>query len=244
LLSKLRVNTFRQPTKFLTLRAQIIPKNYNMRVEILSSYNSIIHQIITELRDQQIQKDRYRFRKNIERFGMIAAYEISKQLSYLSTKTTTPLGIADTHKLEHQPVVATVLRAGLPLQTGVNAMFNQADLAYISAYRKHTSATEFEIVVEYLACPKIEGRTLILTDPMLATGRSLALTYEQFLRHGTPKEVHLVSLIGSRPGLEYIKTHIPDATLWIGTVDEELDERGYIIPGLGDAGDLSFGEKE
>jgi uracil phosphoribosyltransferase len=214
-----------------------------MKVEILSSYNSIVHQILTELRHKSIQKDRYRFRKNIERFGMIAAYEISKYLEYKSTKTTTPLGIADTQQLKEQPVVATVLRAGLPLQTGVNAMFNQADLGYISAYRKHTSETEFEIVVEYLACPNIEGRTLILTDPMLASGRSLALTYEQFLRHGTPKEVHLVSVIGSKPGLEYIQSKIPEATLWIGTIDDTLDERGYIIPGLGDAGDLSFGQK-
>lgn len=215
-----------------------------MQINNLSDQNSIVHPILKELRDKDIQQDRYRFRKNIERFGMIAAYEISKQLSYHKIKTNTPLGAADTNVLTDQPVIATVLRAGLPLQTGVNQMFNQADLAYISAYRKHISATEFEIIVEYLACPKLTGRTLILTDPMLATGKSLVLTYEQFLSHGEPLNVHLVSVIGSKQGVEYVNKHIPNATLWIGTIDPELNEFGYIIPGLGDAGDLSFGLKE
>jgi uracil phosphoribosyltransferase len=215
-----------------------------MQVENLSQRDSIVHQILKELRDKDIQKDRYRFRKNIERFGMIAAYEISKLVDYKSSQTETPLGKADTKGIKDQPVIATVLRAGLSLQTGVNSLFNQADLAYISAFRKHTSPTNFEIIVEYLACPKLEGRMLILTDPMLATGRSMALTYAQFLKHGKPSEVHIVSVIGSVQGVEYIKTHIPEATLWIGTVDDELNEFGYIVPGLGDAGDLCFGEKE
>lgn len=215
-----------------------------MQIENFSAQNSIVHQILKELRDKDIQKDRYRFRKNIERFGMIAAYEISRQLSMISTKTQTPLGTADTMELGQQPVIATVLRAGLSLQAGVNAIFNQADLAYISAYRKHITPTEFEIVVEYLACPKLAGRILILTDPMLATGRSLVMTYRQFLKHGQPSEVHLVSVIGSSEGVEYVSARIPEAKLWIGAIDPELNEFGYIIPGLGDAGDLCFGEKE
>lgn len=209
----------------------------------LSEKNSIVNQILKELRDKEIQQDRYRFRKNIERIGIIAAYEISKQLEYQSTITSTPLGNSDTQELIDQPVIGTVLRAGIPLQHGVNQLFNQADLAYISAYRHQTSANQFEIKVEYLASPSIENRVLILTDPMLATGQSLVLTYEQFLTQGKPKKVHLVSVIGSQEGVDYVKKHIPEATLWIGTIDQDLDQHGYIVPGLGDAGDLSFGTK-
>lgn len=209
----------------------------------LSDSNSIVHQILNELRDKEIQKDRYRFRKNIERLGIIAAYEISKKLNYVPVKTETPLGFADGKAMEEQPVIGTVLRAGIPLQHGVNQLFNQADLAYISAYRHQISEHEFEIKVEYLASPSIENRTLILTDPMLATGKSLVLTYEQFLKQGNPKAIHLVSVIGSEEGVEYVKKHIPNATLWIGCIDKTLDQNGYIVPGLGDAGDLSFGTK-
>ncbi|MCB9262010.1 MAG: uracil phosphoribosyltransferase [Flavobacteriales bacterium] len=212
-------------------------------VQNLSESNSIVNQILKELRDVSIQQDRYRFRKNIERLGFIAAYEISKKLDYQNTKTKTPLALANTKELIKQPVVATILRAGIPLQTGVNQLFNQADLAYISAYRHHTDEKNFEIKVEYLACPDIENRTLILTDPMLATGQSLVLCYEQFIKHGTPKEVHLVSVIGSTQGVEYVSKHIPNSTLWIGCIDDDLNEQGYIVPGLGDAGDLSFGVK-
>jgi len=213
------------------------------KVNNLSSQNSIVSQILKELRDKEVQKDRYRFRKNIERIGMIAAYEISKTLDFVASSTDTPLGISDTIELADQPVIGTVLRAGIPLQHGVNQLFNQADLAYISAYRHQTVGNKFEIKVEYLASPSIENRVLILTDPMLATGQSLVLTYKQFLAQGNPKHVHLVSVIGSVAGVEYVKQHIPNATLWIGCVDEELDENGYIVPGLGDAGDLSFGTK-
>lgn len=209
----------------------------------LSQQNSIVCQILKELRDKDIQTDRYRFRKNIERIGMIAAYEISKSLDYAKTKTQTPLGLSDTTELKDQPVIGTILRAGIPLQNGVNQLFNQADLAYISAYRHQTSGKNFEIKVEYLASPSIENRVLILTDPMLATGQSLVLTYEQFLAQGNPKEVHLVSVIGSQDGVDYVKEHIPNATLWIGCIDEKLNDQGYIVPGLGDAGDLSFGTK-
>lgn len=214
-----------------------------MHLHNLSSKNSIVNEIIRELRDTKIQQDRYRFRKNIERFGGIAAYELSRLLEYEDATTTTPLGKASTKKLTEQPVIATVLRAGIPLQNGVNQLFNQADLAYISAYRHHLSETEFEIMVEYMACPSLDNRVLILTDPMLATGKSLVMTYEQFLNQGKPSAVHLVSVIGSQAGVDYVSKHIPDAHLWIGCIDDELNEQGYIVPGLGDAGDLSFGEK-
>jgi len=214
-----------------------------MHLHNLSSENSIVNEIIRELRDTDIQQDRYRFRKNIERYGSIAAYELSKLLDYKDATTKTPLGKAPTKKLTEQPVIATVLRAGIPLQNGVTQLFNQADLAYISAYRHHLSETEFKIVVEYMACPSLDGRVLILTDPMLATGKSLVMTYEQFLKQGEPSAVHLVSVIGSQPGVDYVTQHIPNAHLWIGCIDDELNEQGYIVPGLGDAGDLSFGEK-
>ncbi|MCB9241545.1 MAG: uracil phosphoribosyltransferase [Flavobacteriales bacterium] len=215
-----------------------------MKIRNLSQTDSIVQEILRELRDVSIQTDRYRFRKNIERMGTIAAYEISKELEYVSRPTKTPLGEATTRALKEQPVIATVLRAGLPLQSGVNQLFNQADLAYISAYRKHSTPTAFEVVVEYLACPSLTDRVLILTDPMLATGQSLVLTYQQFLRHGKPSKVHLVSVIGSEQGVSFVQEHIPEATLWIGTIDPILNEAGYIVPGLGDAGDLSFGMKE
>jgi len=214
-----------------------------MHLHNLSSENSIVNEIIRELRDTDIQQDRYRFRKNIERYGSIAAYELSKLLDYKDATTKTPLGKAPTKKLTEQPVIATVLRAGIPLQNGVTQLFNQADLAYISAYRHHLSETEFKIVVEYMACPSLDGRVLILTDPMLATGKSLVMTYEQFLKQGEPSAVHLVSVIGSQPGVDYVTQHIPNAHLWIGCIDDKLNEQGYIVPGLGDAGDLSFGEK-
>jgi uracil phosphoribosyltransferase len=209
----------------------------------LSEQNSIVCQVLKELRDKEIQKDRFRFRKNIERIGIIAAYEISKQLDYKNTHTDTPLGTSITKELADQPVIGTVLRAGIPLQHGVNELFNQADLAYISAFRQHTTGNQFEIKVEYLASPRIENRVLILTDPMLATGRSMVLTCEQFMKQGRPKKIHLISVIGSQEGVDYVREHIPNATLWIGCIDAELNDDGYIVPGLGDAGDLSFGLK-
>jgi uracil phosphoribosyltransferase len=211
---------------------------------IFANKNSIVNQFLHELRDLHIQKDRNKFRNNISRIGEIIAYEISKTLEYVPHLTTTPMGIAETSILKEQPVIATVLRAGLPLQAGLNNCFDQADLAYISAYRHHTSPISFEIIVEYLACPDLTDRILILADPMLATGQSLVLTYEQFMKQGKPKEVHLVSVIGSKEGVAYVNKHMPEAQLWIGVIDDELNEEGYIVPGLGDAGDLSFGEKK
>ena len=208
-----------------------------MKTNIIFSHkNSLVNQFLFELRDVNIQKDRNKFRNNISRIG--------ETMKYVQHDTHTPLGIAKSEVLEEQPVIATVLRAGLPLQAGLNNYFDQADLAYISAYRHHTSANNFEIIVEYLACPDLTDRILILADPMLATGQSLVLTYEQFLKNGTPKEVHLVAVIGSQQGVDYVNKHMPEAQLWIGGIDEKLNEEGYIVPGLGHAGDLCFGEKK
>lgn len=211
---------------------------------IFANKNSLVNQFLHELRDVHIQKDRNKFRNNISRIGEIMAYEISKEMEYVPHNTATPMGIAQTVVLKEQPVLATVLRAGLPLQSGLNNYFDQADLAYISAYRHHTSSTQFEIIVEYIACPDLTNRILILADPMLATGQSLVLTYEQFIEHGKPKAVHIVAVIGSKQGVAYVNKHMPDAQLWIGVIDDQLNEEGYIVPGLGDAGDLSFGKKK
>lgn len=213
-------------------------------VHILSKEFSIVNEFLRELRDKEIQKDRARFRKNIGRIGQVAAYEISKTMQFNTEFAQSPLGIAQVRTLHEQPVIATILRAGLPLQEGMSHMFDQADLAYISAYRKPTSETEFEIVLEYVATPDIDNRILIICDPMLATGRSLVETYKAFVAKGKPKRVYLVAVVGSQAGVDYVMDNIPDADLYIGVVDSKLDSHGYIVPGLGDAGDLSFGEKQ
>jgi len=210
---------------------------------ILTQNSSIADDFLAELRDVEIQKDRQRFRKNVERVGEILAYEVSKHLPRASKEVQTPLAKKTVSVLDGQPVLATVLRAGLALHQGFLNYFNHADNAYVSAFRKHTSNHEFEIVIEYLASPVIEGRTLILIDPMLATGRSMFLTYKALLTKGKPARVFVVSLIGSQQGIAYIQKHMPDAHIFIGTVDPALDAHSYIMPGLGDAGDLSYGEK-
>lgn len=215
-------------------------------INILSKEFSLVSEFLRELRDIEIQQDRARFRKNIERIGQIAAYEISKKMDHDLHFTTTPLGIAKVKKMKEQPILATILRAGLPLQQGLNSMFDQADLAYISAYRRQTDKNDhskFEVKLEYVATPDINNRILIICDPMLATGQSLVQTYEAFMERGTPRKVYLVSVIGSQQGVDYVQQNIPNTDLWIGVVDERLDKNGYILPGLGDAGDLSFGTK-
>ncbi|MFB1004576.1 MAG: uracil phosphoribosyltransferase, partial [Bacteroidia bacterium] len=180
-------------------------------VHILSNEFSLVNEFIHELRDKDIQQDRARFRKNIERIGQIAAYEISKEMDSDIHFTTTPLGIAQVKKMKEQPIIATILRAGLPLQRGLNDMFDQADLAYISAYRKHKDEdhTAFEIVLEYVATPDINDRILFICDPMLATGQSLVQTYEAFMAKGTPSKVYLISVIGSQEGVDYVTAKIP-----------------------------------
>lgn len=214
-------------------------------VHTLAQRTSILNQYITEIRDQGIQQDRIRFRRNMERIGEIFAYEISKTLTYNNNVTQTVLGEADTQTLAEQPVVATILRAGLPLHTGLLNIFDSAQNAFVSAYRKHHKDNTFDIQIEYLSSPKLNDKTLILTDPMLATGSSMVLAYKALLAKGKPKHTHIVAVIASRAGVEYLRAHMPDQdyTLWLGAVDEELTAHSYIVPGLGDAGDLAFGEK-
>jgi uracil phosphoribosyltransferase len=216
-----------------------------MQIHNLSEENSILNTFISELRDVNIQKDRMRFRRNIERIGELLGYELSKKLNYQSSKITTPLGTCDVNLPKNDIVLCSILRAGVPLHHGLLNYFDDAQNAFISAYRQHQNNPEsFEIIVEYLACRSLEGKTLILADPMLATGQSMAATFEALKPFGTPKEVHLVSVIGAQPGVDYVQKHFKANThLWIATIDEELNEKGYIIPGLGDAGDLAFGEK-
>jgi len=212
-------------------------------IHILTNKASIINDFLAELRDVEIQKDRAHFRKNVERIGEILAYEVSKYLPRKLSPIQTPLGVSNMEVLSEQPILATVLRAGLALHQGFLNYFDHADNAYISAYRKHTNQHEFEIVVEYLATPSLAGRTLILIDPMLATGRSMFLAYKALLTKGKPDKVIVVSLIASEQGVTYIQQHMPEAEIFIAAVDPSLDENSYIVPGLGDAGDLSFGEK-
>lgn len=214
-------------------------------VHILLNSNSIANVFIAELRDQEIQKDSMRFRRNLERLGEIMAYEISKTLDYKSAEVTTPLGVAETHLLAEQPVVATILRAGLPVHQGILNVFDRAENAFISAYRKHHKDGSFEIKVEYLSSPSLDDKVLILCDPMLATGQSMYLTYKAMLAMGKPKHVHIVSVISSMEGLDYIKSRMPEnSTIWLGAVDDELTVKSYIVPGLGDAGDLAYGTKK
>jgi uracil phosphoribosyltransferase len=211
----------------------------------LANQNSIFNQYILELRDIEIQKDSMRFRRNLERMGEIFAYEISKTLSFEATQTTTLLGVAETKKLAEQPVSGTILRAGLPLHLGILNYFDNAQNAFISAYRRHHKNNTFEIVVEYVACPDLTDKVLILCDPMLATGGSMVLTYKALLAKGTPKHTHIVSAVASQQGIDHLKANMPNNnyTLWCGVVDEELTAQSYIVPGLGDAGDLAFGTK-
>lgn len=214
-----------------------------MEVVNLSNHNSLLHQFVSELRSVEQQKDRMRFRKNIERIGQIMAYEISKHLEWVEVDVTTPLGSHRSKRLAEQPVLATILRAGLSMHHGLLSFFDEADCAFISAYRKHHDAHNFDIVVEYLASPDINDRVVLLIDPMLATGQSIDLTYQALLRYGKPKQLHVVSLIASKPGVDYLVSRLHGHTLWIAAMDDNLNEQGYIVPGLGDAGDLSFGEK-
>ncbi|HOM91527.1 MAG TPA: uracil phosphoribosyltransferase, partial [Bacteroidia bacterium] len=200
---------------------------------------------VAELRDVEIQNDRMRFRRNLERIGEIAAYEISKTMIFENTDVTTPLGIATVPLMQSQPVLGTILRAGLPLHQGLLNYFDQADNAFISAYRRHHKDGSFDIHLQYLSSPPIAGRILILSDPMLATGQSLVETYKAMLESGQPAHTHVVAAIASRQGIEYVKANLPDdLTIWVAAVDEELTAQSYIVPGLGDAGDLAFGEKK
>lgn len=211
----------------------------------LVKQRSVAGHFLAELRDQNVQKDPLRFRRNLERLGEVLAFELSRTLEYGPNEVVTPLGTAEVHLLTEQPVIATILRAGLPLHQGLLNYFDRADNAFISAYRKHRRGEEgFDIEVEYLSGPSLHDRVLVLCDPMLATGQSMVLVYKALLRLGIPKALHVVSAIASAEGLEHAKLHLPAGTrFWIGAIDEEMTAQAYIVPGLGDAGDLAYGTK-
>lgn len=216
-----------------------------MKVHHIANNNSILSSFLRELRDETIQKDSMRFRRNIERIGEILSYELGKELNYTEEKIKTVLGEKSSELISDAVVVCSILRAGLPLHQGILNYFDSAENAFISAYRHHPNNDDnFEIVVEYFAAPSLEGKTLILADPMLATGQSLVSVYEAILKYGTPQKIHLACVIGAHEGIEYIQQHFPDNTdLWIADIDDILNDKGYIVPGLGDAGDLAFGPK-
>lgn len=214
-------------------------------VHALNSSPSVLNRFLAEIRDADIQKDPLRFRRNLERIGELAAVEISRTFDYTNSEVNTPLGLAQVALNKEELVVATILRAGLPLQTGVLNIFDRAGSAFVSAYRKYTKGEAFDIHVEYISCPRLTGKVLILTDPMIATGRSMISAYKGLLAKGTPDSIHVVSAIASKEGLNYVRQHMPqDTHIWVGAVDDELTAKAYIVPGLGDAGDLAFGPKE
>ena len=217
-----------------------------MRIVNLGDTNSILNKFVAELRDVDIQKDSLRFRRNVERIGEIMAYEISKEFHYSTKDIQSPLGIAPMNTPDDQIVISTILRAGLPFHQGFLRYLDNAENAFVSAYRKYKDLLNFDIHIEYIASPRLTGKTLIISDPMLATGSSMELAYEALLTKGVPGHVHVASIISSKQALEYLQKKMPDdkTTIWIAALDNDLDDHSYIVPGLGDAGDLAFGEKE
>lgn len=208
---------------------------------------SLVSRFMLELRDKEIQKDPMRFRRNLDRIGEVMAYEISKTLEYKNVEVNTPLGTAICQEPTDRIVLATIMRAGIPFHHGFLSYFDRAENAFVSAYRRYKEKGDsFDVLVEYLASPSIEGKTLVLVDPMLATGSSMELAYKAMLRKGTPAKIHVASVIASRQSVDYIASHFPEekTTLWLGAIDEEVNSHSYIVPGLGDAGDLAYGEKE
>lgn len=218
-----------------------------MKIINLSEQNTILNRFVSELRDVNIQKDSMRFRRNVERIGEIMAYEISKTLNYATLETQTPLGTSTTNVPSDQVVIATILRAGLIYHHGFLEVFDKAENAFVSAYRKYRENHQsFHIHIEYIASPKIDNKVLILTDPMLATGGSMDLSYQALLTKGEPSHIHIATIISSQQAIEYCAQNFPQAktTIWAAAIDPGLDESAYIVPGLGDAGDLAYGEKE
>ena len=217
-----------------------------IRINNLEKTDSVFNQYMAELRDAVIQQDRMRFRRNLERIGEVMAYEISKSFEYDDEEVTTPLGIKSIRTMHEQPVIATILRAGLPFHNGMLSMFDQADSAFIAAYRKYDKNEEdSEIRVEYYSSPDIEDRILILCDPLLATGESIVKTLNGLMEEMMPKEVHIAVAVASQDGLDYVDrtmSRLP-VTIWVGSIDEELTARAYVVPGIGDVGDLAYGEK-
>ena len=215
------------------------------KIKNLGLENTIFNQYIAEIRDEKIQKDPIRFRRNLERLGEIFAYEISKTFSYHPVDVTTPLGVKTIQLMDEQPILATILRAGLPLHQGMLNIFDHADNAFISAFRKHYMDGTFDIQIDYMSAPDMDDRILIICDPMLASGQSMVCAYNEIMKQGHPKYIHIVSVIASTQGVEYLRRNLPDidCTIWLGAVDDELTVQSYIVPGLGDAGDLAYGCK-
>ena len=216
-----------------------------MNVINLGGKGTLLDQFISEIRDINIQKDSMRFRKNLTRIGEIMAYEISKSISFADTNITTPLGISVVPTLSDQPVIATILRAGLPLQAGFLNYFDRAEAAFLSGYRKYDKHGNFEIKMDYITAPSVDNKIVIINDTMLATGGSFEIAYQYLLNFGTPTKVHIASVIASKEGVEYLQRKLPSnlVTIWVGAIDDELTVKSYIVPGLGDAGDLAFGDK-
>lgn len=218
----------------------------HIKVNDLSREISVFNQYMAEIRDVKVQTDSMRFRRNLERVGEIMALEISKTLAYESRLITTPLGVSECSVLVSQPVLATILRAGLPMHQGFLNYFDRAENTFVSAYRMHhNDDDDFDVEVEYLASPDLEGKTVILCDPMLATGSSMVLAYKALLDRGTPGHIHVATVIASEQGIDFVQQNMPaNTTIWTGAVDKELTPRSYIVPGLGDAGDLAYGSKQ
>lgn len=209
-----------------------------------SKTNSIFNAFIAEMRDVTIQNDSMRFRRNLERIAEIMAYEVSKTLDFEEKSVETPLGVAEYSAVKNQPVLATILRAGLGMHNGLLNYFDRAESAFVSAYRKHTTAEDFEIYVEYIASPSLDGKVLIISDPMLATGNSMVTVYKALLQQGRPSKIHIVSAIAHPDAIQFVQKHLPDTTeIWVGSIDKELTAQSYIVPGMGDAGDLAYGTK-
>ena len=209
----------------------------------LSDQHSLLSNWVSELRDVDVQNDRMRFRRNLERIGEVAAYEISKQLDWEEKEITTPLGTANCKVLSAQPILATILRAGLGMHNGLLNYFDKAENAFISAYRKHNPDGSFIINIEYMSCPEVDGKVIIISDPMIATGASLVKAIQFLKAEGDIKEIHIVCAIACTVGIEYVLREQPKAIIWCGDIDDEITAKGYIVPGLGDAGDLAFGQK-
>jgi len=218
--------------------------NLKSMVVNLSEQHSLVSNWVSELRNTEVQADRMRFRRNLERIGEIAAFEISKLLPWEEVEVQTPLGTHNSKLLKHQPILTTILRAGLPLHNGMLNYFDKADNAFVSAYRKHNNDGTFSINLEYMSCPALDDRIIIISDPMLATGASLVKTVQVMKEEGDPADIHIVCAIACSVGIEYLIREVGDSvTIWCGDIDDELTAKGYIVPGLGDAGDLAFGTK-
>lgn len=216
-----------------------------IQIHNLGETNSVFNHFMAELRDAAIQQDRFRFRHNLERIGGIMAYEISKTLEYETEEVVTPLGIKEIKLVKEQPVIATILRAGVPFHNGMLNMFDHADSAFVAAYRKYDKNEDFEIKVEYYSSPDLDDKVLILCDPMLATGESIVKTLDGLLDEVQPKHIHIAAVVASSDGLEHVKSRMSRklVTIWVGSIDEELTAKAYIVPGIGDVGDLAYGEK-